>query len=245
MFKQSAPRLRGGASSLAVGATCLLGLALSLSGRPLSSDDDEDEVDIESLDSVDVPKPDNLSNYVKSESAALVLGKALFWDQQVGSDGVTACASCHFHAGADNRTINMAAPGSDGDFDSLVLGGTLTGDDFPITSDDIVGSQGVVSMRFDGINLGSDVDDGTPTPHPIFGDLRQVTGRNTPSVINAVFNDRNFWDGRAMNHFNGVDPSGDDTGAFVLADDGGGVVAEVVELEDSSLASQAKRPAEQ
>src|SRR5581483_84685 len=27
-------------------------------------------------------------------------------------------------------------------------------------------------------------------------DVRQVTPRNTPSVINAVFNVRNFWDGR-------------------------------------------------
>jgi cytochrome c peroxidase len=40
----------------------------------------------------------------------LVLGKALFWDQQVGSDG-TACASCHFHAGADARLKNQINPG--------------------------------------------------------------------------------------------------------------------------------------
>lgn len=36
--------------------------------------------------------------------AAEILGKALFWDMQVGSDGVQACGSCHFHAGVDNRS---------------------------------------------------------------------------------------------------------------------------------------------
>jgi cytochrome c peroxidase len=41
---------------------------------------------------------------------ALVLGKALFWDQQVGSDG-NACASCHFHAGTDTRLRNQLNPG--------------------------------------------------------------------------------------------------------------------------------------
>ncbi len=30
----------------------------------------------------------------------VVVGKALFWDVQIGSDGRTACATCHFHAGA-------------------------------------------------------------------------------------------------------------------------------------------------
>ncbi|MBI4463522.1 MAG: hypothetical protein HY647_02350 [Acidobacteria bacterium] len=51
-------------------------------------------------------------------SGAEVLGKAFFWDMQVGSDGVQACGSCHFHAGADNRTRNQLNPGiNGGDFD--------------------------------------------------------------------------------------------------------------------------------
>ena len=41
---------------------------------------------------------------------AEVLGKALFWDMQVGSDGVQACGSCHFHAGVDNRTRGQLNP---------------------------------------------------------------------------------------------------------------------------------------
>ena len=48
---------------------------------------------------------------IKNKLAAIALGKALFWDNQVGSDGI-ACASCHFQAGADNRTKNQINPGS-------------------------------------------------------------------------------------------------------------------------------------
>lgn len=39
------------------------------------------------------------------------LGKALFWDMQVGGDGIQSCASCHYHAGADNRITNQMSPG--------------------------------------------------------------------------------------------------------------------------------------
>ncbi|MBM4202219.1 MAG: hypothetical protein FJ189_13160, partial [Gammaproteobacteria bacterium] len=46
---------------------------------------------------------------VIDKEKAILLGKALFWDVAVGSDGV-ACASCHFHAGADSRTKNQFAP---------------------------------------------------------------------------------------------------------------------------------------
>src|SRR4029450_12282915 len=59
-----------------------------------------------SLKSVSVPKPSNLSRYVRDERALVVLGKALFWDMQLSSDSRVACASCHFHAGADHRLHN-------------------------------------------------------------------------------------------------------------------------------------------
>ncbi len=41
---------------------------------------------------------------------ATVLGKALFWDMQLGSDSVQACASCHFKALVDDRTMNQLNP---------------------------------------------------------------------------------------------------------------------------------------
>ena len=61
-------------------------------------------------DPIALPKPTNLCDFVKDEAAAIALGKAFFWDMQVGSDGVTACASCHFHAGTDNRVKNQLSP---------------------------------------------------------------------------------------------------------------------------------------
>jgi len=63
------------------------------------------------LNSVPVPKPQNLSQFVKDESAGIKLGKALFWDMQVGSDGVQSCGTCHFTgAGTDTRTKNQLNP---------------------------------------------------------------------------------------------------------------------------------------
>lgn len=54
-----------------------------------------------------VPLPPDLDNYVRDKKAAVQLGKALFWDMQLGSDGVQSCATCHFHAGADARVKNQ------------------------------------------------------------------------------------------------------------------------------------------
>jgi len=57
-----------------------------------------------------------LSWAVTDFQAAVRLGKLLFHDMQLGSDGVMACASCHFHAGGDFRLKNQLAPGFDGAF---------------------------------------------------------------------------------------------------------------------------------
>ena len=71
------------------------------------------------LAQVDIPRPLDLGNYIANQRSAEILGKALFWDMQVGSDGVQACASCHFHAGADNRTVNQINPGTLGGDDQF------------------------------------------------------------------------------------------------------------------------------
>lgn len=65
----------------------------------------------QSLKSFTPPEPANLGDYVKDKAAAIRLGKALFWDMQLGSDGVQACATCHFNAGADTRSKNQLSPG--------------------------------------------------------------------------------------------------------------------------------------
>src|SRR5262245_54611797 len=62
------------------------------------------------LRAVEAPLPPDLDNFIKDRQAAIALGKALFWDMQVGSDGVQACASCHFRAGADPRSKNQLNP---------------------------------------------------------------------------------------------------------------------------------------
>src|SRR5690242_1308569 len=60
-----------------------------------------------SLKRVKVPEVPNLERYVRDAATLTVLGKALFWDMQVGSDNRTACATCHFHAGADHRSTGQ------------------------------------------------------------------------------------------------------------------------------------------
>ncbi|TME31309.1 MAG: cytochrome C peroxidase, partial [Chloroflexi bacterium] len=153
----------------------------------------------------------------------------------MGSDGQTACATCHFQAGADVRTKNTISPGVMGgsinwfgkgpnyqvsmadypfhrlidtdDTDSMVLSDT----------NDVTGAQGVFDRNFNLPGapgaLTKGVDFCTAVQDPVFNingtNVRRVTGRNAPTVINAAFNFRNFWDGRANNNFNGVNPFGD------------------------------------
>ncbi len=209
-----------------------------------------------SLDTIPVPTPADLGTYVANKDAAIALGKALFWDMQTGSDGKTACATCHWHAGADVRTRNTLHPGAPGSaFGHQTAAGPalaaaalaefpgvnldLTSADFPfhrlenmdqpesdsnpVTFDakKVVGSQGVISKKFLNIVDGNPVDNGQTTYHPVFNldgtNVRQVTGRNSPTNINAVYFDRSFWDGRANRYFNGVNPFGNlDPDAKVL-----------------------------
>ncbi len=83
---------------------------------------------ITSLGAVNPPDPENLPSFVVDRARLLQLGKALFWDQQLGSDG-QACASCHFHAGADSRSKNQINPGMRS---ALVSGGDVTFGNSPL-----------------------------------------------------------------------------------------------------------------
>jgi cytochrome c peroxidase len=65
---------------------------------------------------------------VKDQTALIQLGKALFWDMQVGSDGIQACATCHFSAGADIRARNQISPNlSDANFKANAPGPPSSG----------------------------------------------------------------------------------------------------------------------
>lgn len=115
-----------------------------------------------------------------------MLGKILFWDEQVGSDDTMACGTCHrtgAGGGSDPRTIDAAhsrSPGDDG-----ILG----------TADDVHGSQGIKYCTG---------GDGTPVVRAsvaIYGLDNQVTGRKAPTYLDAMFAADIFWDGRATSEF--------------------------------------------
>lgn len=208
---------------------------------------------LRSLKTVAVPAVPGLAQYVRDEKALVVLGKALFWDMQAGSDGKTACASCHFHAGADHRVQNQLAPPANGT-GGVTVNRTLTAADYPFHAPGnqggarvVTGSAGTFSRTFFDVKAGAAEEDGADLFSSRFSangrQTRQVTSRNTPSVIDAVFNVRNFWDGRASDIFNGVSPAGEaDAGARVVAWRDGHLVEERVRLANSSLASQAVGP---
>jgi len=238
-----------------------------------------------SLKTVPVPGPTaaEINDLIRNKAAAIALGKALFWDMQSGSDGFTACATCHFNAGADSRSMNQIDPGlrrvdSNGNAaaDSTIFfpgfgpNHQLSMSDFPLhklsdptnsnsavmsDNNNIVGSQGQFLNTFNDVVMGLGPESVTPVDDPVWHisdssgapmNVRRSTPRNAPPVINAVFNYRNFWDGRAQNIFNGVDPFGDgDPNATILQTDAtdSNVVHNVhLRLSNSSLASQSVGP---
>jgi cytochrome c peroxidase len=73
---------------------------------------------------------------------------------------------------------------------------------------------------------------------------RRTTGRNTPSVVNAVFNFRNFWDGRAQNDCNGANPFGgrDASNHLVVMKDDGTLSPSLMSMKNSALCSQSLGP---
>jgi cytochrome c peroxidase len=313
------------------------------------------------LSSVPIPPVFGMEGILADKTAAIALGKALFWDMQAGSDDIQACASCHFNAGADSRANNQVNPGQPGGDTTFQLGvaanGTLgpnyhykagTADagfggyhdgDFPfrklanendrfsVTSDvnDISGSQGQFGLTHDQITVPvvRAVPDGAPgaidahedsdpsqnegftygvnTPHrptskhgpgnssngsntqanggkgnanggnaikansiestaPVADSVfsypsqqdptkrvntRRVTGRNTPSAVDAVFNFRNFWDGRAQNVCNGANPFGtrDKKNHLLVVDAVDGKLGPTqVNMVNSALCSQSLGP---
>jgi cytochrome c peroxidase len=239
-----------------------------------------------------------------------VLGKLFFGDMQVGGDGIQACASCHYHAGADHRKTGQMSPGfKGGDFvhDLMDNNGVLNQGHFGVGSptpnrglpvseaaliaggatpdavngnpgtvgtkpsanldvNDVVSSQGprggtyhsLSGSRQDRATLRADDGFGAVSANPnrngfnfnfssnapgIPDTVRRVEPRNSPSVLNAVYNMRNFWDGRADPFFNGRNPLGmRDPDARVKVATPTGLANEQLMIPFSSLASQAVGP---
>ncbi|HKD79147.1 MAG TPA: cytochrome c peroxidase [Candidatus Angelobacter sp.] len=310
------------------------------------------------LSTVPVPPVFGIEGILADKTAAIQLGKALFWDMQAGSDDTQACASCHFNAGADSRAINQVNPGQPGNDVTFQIGnapnyhlnpgnptagfGGFHDGDYPFhkvsdvdqglslisDANDITGSQGVPGLTHtqivvtggQAVNSGSgggnapkcttpdlnDTDDPNPRLSPKLGvdmeagprihppikttcavqtqkvvqtdplqittrnsvendttvidpvfsvpdpddaskriNTRRVTGRNTPSAVDAVFNYRNFWDGRAQNECNGTNPFGARDGQthLMVTDETGTELGPVlVNMKNSALCSQALGP---
>lgn len=249
------------------------------------------------LNSASWPKITNAGQQIALQR----LGKALFWDMQVGGDGIQGCASCHYNAGTDNRITNQINPGLKHDggrapdlvADLTGVNTTLTlshyqgvangvansgfavsatnlvaagaradglqgqpGTHTKVAGDinDVVSSQGVRRGTHQGVSTnrvdsatlaapdpGFDVTFTNPAPG-IPNTARRVEPRNSPSTLNAVYNLRNFHDGRADMFFNGVNPLGFRDPDARVKTYSGTLGEERLNIPLSSLASQAVGP---
>src|SRR5262249_53806609 len=111
---------RGARRAVALG----FGLALALMSVSIWA---QSGAAIHSLKSITIPKPPDFTRYVRDEKTLVALGKALFWDVQLSSDDQVACATCHFHAGADHRRQNQLSTAKD----PVTLNWPLAAGDFP------------------------------------------------------------------------------------------------------------------
>jgi cytochrome c peroxidase len=151
--------------------------------------------------------PVNDSQFIVNRTAAIQLGKALFWDMQVGSDGVQGCGVCHFSAGVDNRTRNQLNPNHLGGDNTLQVKGSnqdVVATDFPfhklrdpdlpgepllnptnVRSDanDIMSSMGVIFRTFVDITVGPGAFVPGSDPPVLLPDI----GIADPDPLGAVF----------------------------------------------------------
>lgn len=123
-------------------------------------------------------------------AAKAILGKLLFWEEQLSADNRVACGTCHRPEAGGGDPRRARHPGRDG---------------IALSVDDTFGSPGVVAS-----DTANDY-----RPSALFGLDEQVTSRNSPSFLTAAWFAESFWDGRAQAQF--VDP---ETGQISLASGG-------------------------
>ncbi len=119
-----------------------------------------------------------------------VLGKVLFWEEQLSSDNTISCGTCHQSKAGGTDPVVALNPGHDNIFG---------------TDDDEFTSFGVI---------GADASDDYRPLEP-YGLQTQTTGRSTNPAITAMYYTDLFWEGRAPSEFR--DPQ---TGEVVIATGG-------------------------
>ncbi|MDA0668231.1 MAG: hypothetical protein O3A95_10290 [Planctomycetota bacterium] len=134
------------------------------------------------------PPPEPAAN--PSTPEKIVLGKILFWEEQLSSDNTVACGTCHIPAFSFTDNREFVHPGQD-----RIVG----------TLDDSITSPGVVradsNQQF--------------VPSPQFGLRPQLTRFRTSDIFGSAYQSRIFWDGRAGDEF--LNP---ETGAVSIATGG-------------------------
>ncbi|MEM8757788.1 MAG: cytochrome c peroxidase [Planctomycetota bacterium] len=105
-----------------------------------------------------------------------VLGKILFWDEQMSATNSMACGTCHIPSASGSDQRELRGPGADLAFE---------------TPDDVFASPGVPRMD---AAKNYEVE-------PNFGVGVQATPRTAPTMINAAYAANLFWDGRAIGEF--------------------------------------------
>ncbi|MFT4515442.1 MAG: cytochrome c peroxidase [Planctomycetota bacterium] len=160
------------------------------------------------------PRPVPAQNPITPQKA--MLGKLLFWEEQMSADNRVACGTCHTFSAGGGDARRARGVGADG-----VLN----------TPDDVFASPGII--RSDAAN--------DYTPDLGFGFSRQVTGRSSPTFLTGAWFSNLFWDGRARGNF--VDP---DTGVTLISAGGalenqalGPILSSVEMAHDSRSFSQA------
>ncbi len=140
-----------------------------------------------------------------------VLGKILFWEEQLSSDNTVSCGTCHqpFRAASEQR--HGVHPGLD-----LAFG----------TPDDVFGSPGIARQDASGILISDS----------IFGFNPQVTRRFSQTVYGSLWSPLTFWDGRGGPAF--VDP---ETATTVIPNGGALEAQAIVPiLSDNEMAHQGR-----
>ncbi|MFY9341505.1 MAG: cytochrome c peroxidase [Planctomycetota bacterium] len=130
------------------------------------------------------PQPVPPQNPITPQKA--ILGKLLFWEEQMSSNNRVACGTCHTFAAGGGDLRRATHPGNDGVIPS---------------PDDSFGSPGIIRSDTGNLYL----------PDAEFGLGRQVTKRASPSFLTAAWFPELFWDGRARGNF--IDP---DTAVTVI-----------------------------